>query len=171
MPSVVIYKHLQTPAQVTNFIISVDPTPYTGRPDVKIYHDTTNPTEGSVQAFIAGKLLKYLKVSGDSVVDYTQGEKDTQDAAELAAAIAAAKAAAKTMQSALGAIERLMRAIVKLTVDEINVMRTRDRDRSADVAAATNLADLKTRWAAQSSLTDRTYNQAKTAIDTLVDVE
>lgn len=82
MPSVIIYKNLESPAQVVDFRVSVDPTPYQGRPDVKIYTDTTNPTEGSVQAFVAGKPLKYLKVSGDSVVDYTQGEKDALDAEE-----------------------------------------------------------------------------------------
>jgi hypothetical protein len=51
----------------------------------------------------------------------------------------------------------------------LNILRTRDRDRSVDVAAATSLADLKTRWAAQSALNDRTLAQAKAAYDALCD--
>ncbi len=171
MPSVVIYNQLATPAQVKEFRISVDPTSFTGRPDVKIYTDTTNPTEQSIKDFIAGKQLKYLKVAGDSVVDYTQAEKDALDAAELAAAIETAKTTAKAYQNALDYLGRLMRAVVKLTVDEINTLRTRDRNRSDDVAAATSLADLKTRWAARSAMNDRTYAQVKSSIDALIDGE
>lgn len=171
MPSVVIYNQLSTPAQVKEFRISVDSTLFNGRPDVKIYTDTTNPTEQSVKDFIAGKQLKYLKVVGDSVVDYTQAEKDALDAAELAVAIEAAKTTAKAYQNALDYLGRLTRAVVKLTVNEINTLRTRDRDRSGDVAAATSLADLKTRWAARSAMNDRTYAQVKSSIDALIDGE
>lgn len=59
---------------------------------------------------------------------------------------------------------RLLRAIGSVLVDELNILRQRDRDRAADVAAATSLADLKTRWAARSTLADRTLAQAKQAI-------
>jgi hypothetical protein len=171
LPSIIVYKNAATPAQVTNFIISVDPTPYEGRPDVKIYHDTTNPTEASVQAFITGKQLKYLKVSGNSVVDYTQGEKDTLDAAELAATIAAAKAAAKTLYDALDQVGRAIRAQGKLTVDELNVIRQWIVDFKAQTALASNLANFQTRVAALPNLPDRTYAQAKTAFQNLVDGE
>ena len=63
---------------------------------------------------------------------------------------------------------KVLRAVAAVLVDEINALRQRDRDRSADVAAATNLADLKTRWAARSTLADRTMAQAKTAIQTTI---
>lgn len=114
---------------------------------------------------------KYLKRVGSTVQEMTQPEKDAVDAAAAAAIIAAAKSAAKATQTQLDAQARVLRAVVKETVDELNFLRERDRDRSVDVAAATSLADLKTRWAARSALADRTYAQAKTAIDNLVDGE
>lgn len=63
----------------------------------------------------------------------------------------------------------LLRAIVLLTVAELNVLRQRDRDRSADVAAATSLDNLKTRWAARTALADRTAAQARQAIKNFLD--
>lgn len=171
MPSVIIYDNEATPAQVTNFLVSVDPTPYIGREDVKIYDNITLPSETEVKDFISGKQLKYLKVSGENVVDYTQQEKDALDQAETAALVSSQKTDAKNQQTANDANARLKRAIVKLSVDQLNVLRKRDRDRAVDVAAATNLADLKTRWAARSTLDDIAYDQAKTAIENLVDGE
>lgn len=55
---------------------------------------------------------------------------------------------------------------INVTRGEVNVLRKRDRDRTADIAASSSLADLKTRWAARPSLSDipdRTVDQAKTA--------
>lgn len=62
-----------------------------------------------------------------------------------------------------------IRAVLLVILDELNILRTRDRDRSVDVAAATTLADLKTRWAARSSLDDRTAAQGKTAVQNKLD--
>lgn len=59
---------------------------------------------------------------------------------------------------------KLVRAVLLVVLDEINLLRQRDVDRSADVAAATSLADLKTRWAARSALSDRTGAQLKTTV-------
>lgn len=61
-------------------------------------------------------------------------------------------------------ISKVERAAAFVTMDEINILRQRDRDRAADVAAATTFADLKTRWAARSSLDDRVPSQIRTAI-------
>jgi len=72
-------------------------------------------------------------------------------------------------QSATDAGVKRDRAIMLILLDELNILRQRDRDRSADVAAATSLADLKTRWAGRSSLTDRTVDQAKTAFQAKID--
>jgi len=58
----------------------------------------------------------------------------------------------------------LIRAVAALLVDELNVLRQQFRDQAAAVAAATSLADLKTRWAALSATPDRTLAQARTAI-------
>jgi hypothetical protein len=59
---------------------------------------------------------------------------------------------------------KLVRAILLTALDEINVLRQRDVDNHADVANATTLADLKTRWAARAALGDRTATQLKTAV-------
>lgn len=56
------------------------------------------------------------------------------------------------------------RAILLVMMDEINLLRQRDVDRSIDVAAAANLADLKTRWAARAALPQRTANQIRPAV-------
>ena len=56
------------------------------------------------------------------------------------------------------------RAFILVLIDELNILRQRDRDRSVDVAAATSLANLQTRWAARSALADRDITQVKPAI-------
>lgn len=61
------------------------------------------------------------------------------------------------------------RAVAFLLKDEINILRQRDVDRAADVAAATSLADLKVRWAARSALDPRTVQQAKNAVANQLD--
>lgn len=60
--------------------------------------------------------------------------------------------------------QKVLRALLLVLIDELNILRQRDRDRSADVAAAASLADLKTRWAARSALADRDITQVKPAI-------
>lgn len=59
---------------------------------------------------------------------------------------------------------KVLRAVLLLTLDEINLLRQRDADRAADVAAATSLANLQTRWAARAALAQRTAAQLRTAI-------
>lgn len=61
-------------------------------------------------------------------------------------------------------ISKVNRASLLVALDEINILRGRFTDIAADVAAATTLADLKTRWAARSALPDRTPTQLKTAV-------
>jgi hypothetical protein len=99
-------------------------------------------------------------------------DKTRLDAAVLAYAPAAdyltqrlrvvAQALLSDPQSAMKAL----RAVMGLVVDENNVLRQRLRDLDAAVAAATTLADLKTRWSqvtAASPLPARTDAQARTA--------
>lgn len=64
---------------------------------------------------------------------------------------------------------KALRAAMLGLLDEINLLRERDRDRAVDVAAATSLADLKTRWAARSSMANRTNAQAMTFIQNKVE--
>lgn len=63
------------------------------------------------------------------------------------------------------AVSKLQRAILLVIMDELNILRQRDRDRATDVAAALSLSDLKVRWALRSTLTDSTATQAKTAVE------
>lgn len=116
---------------------------------------------------VSGQPLRYWKVINNALNLMTQGERDAVDAAITAAALAAAKLAAKRIIDGLPGYQ--LRGLCKLLIDEINALRERDRDRSVDVAAATSLADLKTRWAARSTLNDRTLAQAKTAYKALMD--
>lgn len=171
MPSIIVYDPNATPAQVKQFLTSVDPSFYQGRQDVKIYDNTTTPTESEIKATVAGKVLKYLKVSGATVLDYTQAEKDAQDASEAAANIAQAKQAAKNLYDATDSNSRLIRAGDKLVVDEINLLREWITAFKAAVAASTSLSNLQTRVAALPDVPDRTYAQGKTAIFNLVDGE
>ncbi len=62
---------------------------------------------------------------------------------------------------------QILRAVVLTLVDEINLLRQRLAAQDAVVAAATSLADLKSRWATMASASpvpDRTPVQAKNAI-------
>ena len=60
---------------------------------------------------------------------------------------------------------KLTRAVVLITMDEINNLRQWVMSFKAAVAAATTLADLKTRVAALSDTPDRTTAQLKTAVE------
>ena len=63
------------------------------------------------------------------------------------------------------------RAFVKLVVDENNLLRQWITDFKAAVAAASSLGALKTGVAGLPNVPQRTYQQAKTAINNLVDGE
>lgn len=93
------------------------------------------------------------------------------DAAQAAWEASAAKAAASDGYDGTGAEYRLVRAVAKLAVDEINALRQWVTAFKAAVAAASSLADLKTRVAALPNVPDRTYAQARTAVQNLVNGE
>jgi len=62
---------------------------------------------------------------------------------------------------------QILRAVVLTLVDEVNLLRQRLAAQDAVVAAATSLADLKSRWATMAStrpVPDRTPVQSKNAI-------
>lgn len=74
------------------------------------------------------------------------------------------RAAAKSLSQLADALPAALRAVLLVAVDEINLLRARLRAQDAAVAAATTLADLKTRWAVLANVPDRTAAQAKQAI-------
>lgn len=59
---------------------------------------------------------------------------------------------------------KAFRGLILVIIDQFNILFQRDRDRAVDVANATTLADLKTRWAARAALNDRDITQVKPAI-------
>lgn len=64
---------------------------------------------------------------------------------------------------------RLLRALMLLMMDELNILRTRVRAMDAAVAGAATLAALKTAWAALNPMPDRTASQIKPALLARVD--
>ncbi len=154
------------------YIPSQDPSGYVGQPDALIFEDTTAQTVAELRTLLETVPVKYLIVIGSPQVrEMTVQEKAVVDAAIAAALLAERRQAARNIFDTLDFWGRILRAVVSLVVDEINILRQRDRDRAVDVAAAISLADLKVRWAARSSLADRTYAQARTAIRNFIDGE
>jgi hypothetical protein len=93
----------------------------------------------------------------------TAGEKTAVDAALAAALTASNRTEADTVTNQLSGAGVELRAIVGVLIDELNVLRGWTVSFKAEVAAATTLADLKTRVATLPTLNDRTLVQAKTA--------
>jgi hypothetical protein len=82
----------------------------------------------------------------------------------------AARAAAKALLARMKDAEAdVLRAIVLVTIDEINALRARLRAQDVAVAAAVSLADLKTRWAVLAAVPDRTGAQARAAVGAHLD--
>lgn len=138
------------------------------RVDVIEITDSTQQKYTDIDQIVASIPNKYLKCINGILEEYTQQEKDDQDAAE-AAAIAQAEQDDMRINGPLYVDKREMvaaviRSLALLIIDEINILRERDRDRATDVAASTSLADLKSRWAERSTLNDRTGTQAKDAM-------
>jgi hypothetical protein len=80
------------------------------------------------------------------------------------------RARAKQMlDEEVDSLYKLTRALALVTMDEVNIVRDWLTDFKAEVAAATSLADLKTRVAALASLPDRTASQLKNAIKAKLD--
>ena len=72
--------------------------------------------------------------------------------------------AASALLDALGGESALVRAVVLVLVDDVNDLRQWVTSFKAAVAAATTLADLKTRVAALANTPDRTAAQARAAV-------
>ena len=86
-------------------------------------------------------------------------------------AIATAKRIAKELQDSDEQTARIIRAVVKLTVDEINTLRQWITDFKVEVDLANNLASLKTGVAGLPNVPDRTYDQARTSVTNIIDGE
>ena len=93
---------------------------------------------------VAGVPFKYWTITGDVVTEMSQGEKDTTDAQELSDARDA------EIQVQIDDLESIMRQMLKLIVDEINILRQQSNTTTAESV------DLTT-----TVLADRTMAQAK----------
>lgn len=138
-----------------------------------VFHDqNTSPSVLNTLYALANTIArKYLIVDSGVYREMTQAEKDQVDSDENAAQTAAAKAAAKALQDALDEQARAIRAVVKETVDELNILREWLMAFRSQVGLSTNLANFQTRVAALPDLPDRTYTQAKNAINSIIDNE
>lgn len=81
------------------------------------------------------------------VTEMSQAEKDALDAADAGTAVTNEKDGAKNFHDASSSDSRALRAVVKLLVDELNILR------------------------ALHSLPDRTYAQARNQIGSMIDSE
>jgi hypothetical protein len=137
---------------------SADTSQYSGVP-----HTLINPS----LAQVTNVAQKYWKLSGGQIVSKTAQEISDQNAAEAAAILAGNRNAAKAHMTNASDID--WRTVAALLVDEVNILRQWLASFKVEVAAATTLADLKTRVAGLPATPDRTLTQAKTAYETKVD--
>ncbi len=162
MANIAIFKPGQTPQYLT----SVNEGPYVVDPNVPKNEVEPNDADVLINpdvSAVAAVPLKYWKRVGDLIQEMTAGEKTTLDAAEAAAALTARRTTASNVSNNSTADGIQMRAIVSILLDELNTLRAWTVSFKAEVAAATTLADLKSRVATLSTLNNRTLTQAKTA--------
>ena len=100
-----------------------------------------------------------LQAAAQPIINAFDGSQQAQDAWR----IGQSENQAVSFMTALGTEARAYRAVAAIMVDEINSLRDWITIFKAAVAAATSLADLKTRVAALPDLPDRTLQQAKNA--------
>lgn len=93
---------------------------------------------------VAGVPSIYWIVTGDVISEMAQGEKDTVDAALLSSARDA------EIQAAVDNLESVLRALTKMIISEINILRQQFNTTTTEVQQATN-----------TSLADRTLAQVR----------
>lgn len=123
-------------------------------------HFSPTMSVAELRQYLESLLLQAEINSGVDSVPYIKNSSDRT---------ASIRSSAKAVENITSADGIKWRALALILLDEFNTLRQRDRDRSVDVAAATSLADLKTRWAARSTLDDRTIQQLKNAYENKID--
>ena len=120
---------------------------------------------------VVGFESRYWTIVGDVVTLQTPVERDATDAAVLASQVAQEKGGAEAYYHLSQAESRVLRAVVVLLVDELNLLRTQWRSFQTATAVSNNLADIKTGVAGLPTLNNRTLAQAKSAIINSVQAE
>lgn len=159
--------------KVVSADLNADGLEFATRTNSIVFHDgNTSSTDYSTLANLLMTVpIKYLKRIGNVISEMDQTEKNAVDAAELAQSIALAKQMAKEIYDSIDHMGRVIRALGKLNVDEINVLRSWLQSFKTEVAASTNLANFQSRVSGLPNTPNRTYAQAKTAIEGLIDSE
>lgn len=132
-----------------------------------VYNQSTN----QVHTFIRDDHGDYLPPSGYELIDPANlraGWTLEPDTA-MADLLAALRGAAKEQLDAQSSSDALLRAVVLVLIDELNVLRQWLTAFKVQTAAATNLANFQLRVAGLPATTDRTAQQARDAIKTKLD--
>lgn len=100
-----------------------------------------------------------LQGAAQAIINAFDGSQAAQDAWQAGQD----RNAAIVFMAALASNPRAFRAVIGLSIDEVNTLREWITSFKSAVAAATSLANLQTRVAALPDVPDRTLAQAKTA--------
>lgn len=103
---------------------------------------------------VAGQPVRYWLIAGDTVSLADQSTRDAIDAALAADREATQKESAKDEFD----VERVLKALAELMVDEFNTLRQQFNTTTAEVVGATN-----------TNFQDRTFDQLRTAIRNKID--
>jgi len=160
MANVVIYDKNANPQKVLQYLQSVNTPDYSSRDDVVINPNVNN---------IINVPVRYWKHVTGSIFEMTAGEKTAIDAAIEATFDAFVRSSAKGTYDGFNDIPLALRSFAAIATDEFNIVRHWTVSFKAEVAAATTLADLKTRVSGLPTLDNRTLSQLKTAIKNKID--
>lgn len=161
MASAVVYD--PNTNQVLEFHVNINPALFAGKPNTKIYDANTSPTEAEVKSIFTVPTI-YVKVVGNAVQVMNDSEIATVNANYIQANNLKYRSDAITVLNNLTGDGKIQRAAALVTMDAINVLRDWVTQFQVQVAAATSLADLKTRVAALPNLGQITGNQLINAI-------
>lgn len=128
---------------------------------------TPDGTEASENNNAVLRVFGYSKIAlpgTNTVRNATQGEIDTFAGKEGEDKALMDKGRAVQLFETHPQFRKLMIAFADVIKNEINLVRGWTVDFKAEVAAASNLGDLKTRVAVMATLDDRTLSQLKTTI-------
>ena len=112
---------------------------------------------------------QHIKIVNNSPEEMTTAEKTAVNNAMATAQTLAIRTGAKNQLSGFADGPLFQRAVADILKDEINTLRAWTVSFKTEVAAASNLADLKTRVSTLSTLNPRTLSQLKTAIHNRAD--
>lgn len=115
MALIVVFDELASPQKVLGVNRSADTGQYLGRTDIVVNPDLT-ALDGIVPQ-------RYWKHDTGLIVEFSQAEKDAQDAAEAQAADDALRLAAPALLDGQVPLALLLRAFADIIKDEFNILR------------------------------------------------